>query len=483
MKSTPPLLTCSTRHSVVVCVSAAVLLGQTSVTGEVATAWAQPHGSWSKPETVSQDHFIAGPPRVAVARRGVAIVVWDHGRVTGRIARDSEDNPEAFAPARARWSRADALRAQAGVRQRRTVRASIRRVGRGSFSRPRTISPVGAWGADVGISGGGESVVTWVTTTGTVQAAIPPPRGRFRRLQSIGFNGRSSLAPQLAVGDDGTAVLVWQRMLANDRATIEASVRAPGQVFGPRVVLSQSGLLPQVAVNAHGAALVVWDAYRRESDVHAAARSPGRPFSAPIQIPNSRGANAPADVALGDDGTAIVLVNGTRDRAVVKASTYILGGTFAPAKPVTRRREQAEFGTVEVDARGNAVAAWDVFDSSNRPAGVQATTRQPGGVFAPPRLISSRRAGGPLSLAMNWRGAAVALWNDFSDGSTWLTGACRAPEGGFQTPERLARGTSRGILFATVGIDGRGEATAVWTKPSKTSLAHGIFASSRRVGS
>ena len=111
----------------------------------------------------------------------------------------------------------------------------------------------------------GEAVVMWSDGNGHVYASIRSTSGRFSAPQTLvsGSDGMAVRAEQLAVGRDGTAVVVWAQVArSSPQYRVMASVRRPHGRFGPArmVGTAQSAFRsnPNAAVSSHGTIAVVW---------------------------------------------------------------------------------------------------------------------------------------------------------------------------------------------------------------------------------
>jgi hypothetical protein len=130
----------------------------------------------------------------------------------------------------------------------------------------------------------GEAVVMWSDGGGHVYASIRSAAGRFSAPQTLvtGSDGMAVRAEQLAVGRDGTAVVVWaQAARSSPHYRVMASVRRPHGRFGPaRMVGTAQSVFrsnPNASVNSRGTIAVVWS---RDDAPRIAVAVRGRPFGA-----------------------------------------------------------------------------------------------------------------------------------------------------------------------------------------------------------
>ena len=111
----------------------------------------------------------------------------------------------------------------------------------------------------------GEAVVMWSDGNGHIYASIRSAAGRFSAPQTLvsGPDGTAVRAEQLAVGRDGTAVVVWaQAARRSPHYRVMASVRRPHGRFGPAQMVGGAQSVfrsnPNAAVSSHGTIAVAW---------------------------------------------------------------------------------------------------------------------------------------------------------------------------------------------------------------------------------
>jgi hypothetical protein len=241
-----------------------------------------PGGSFGAPVDLSapgQNAF--GNPQVAVDPSGAVTVVWSRSNGSDEI-----------------------------------VQASTRPPG-GSFGAPVNLSATGQDNDRPQVATGpeGTATVVWRRSDGTntiIQAATRPPGGVFGAPITISTIGQDAQAPQIATASDGTATAVWFGNVGGN-FIIQAATRPPGGAFGAPVELSaigQNAFNPQIAVGPDGTATVVWQRSNgSNSIIQAATRPAGASFGPPVNL-SANGRNAEyAQIASLLDGTAIAVWN------------------------------------------------------------------------------------------------------------------------------------------------------------------------------
>jgi len=257
---------------------------------------------------------------------------------------------------------------------------------------------------------------------------------------------------------------VMRRLLAAATAALTltgagaAHAAAPAPWIGP-VELSATGTVGAVgcgftacpAIGAGDVALTVqgdlvagWT--RRDAagtyHVEAATRPAGGTFSAPRElglaavepIPtdtlNKR--PSPVQVELDDAGAPVIAwLAPVAGKRVVQASLNLAAGTN-----VSSPGQDASDVKLAGNGAGETAAVWTRSNGANDI--VQAAVRAPGGTFgAPQDLSATGKTAHDPAIAIDPRGAVVAVWSD-STGVGRIQAASRAPGGNFAAPVFLS---------------------------------------------
>ncbi len=173
---------------------------------------------------------------------------------------------------------------------------SVTRDPGGEFGAPVQISESGQDAAvpEAGIDGAGNAVATWVRNDGSnqrVRVAVQPVGGGFGPPADVSAPGSDAERPVLGVASDGGATVVW-RADGVGGGTVQASTRSPGGTFGAPVDVSSGKdgpLFHGVAVGDGGSAVVVWSGAEGPDEVVRAAVRPfgSGGFDAPVGISQS----------------------------------------------------------------------------------------------------------------------------------------------------------------------------------------------------
>jgi hypothetical protein len=370
------------------CIAAVLLVVARATPAEAAPAWLQP-------ADLTADNESSQISRVAVSSDGTAVVAWTEYLGGSLVARAARRQPNSgFEPAQTLSDRSKAVDA-----------------------------------LDVGIDDAGNATVVWQETAdagrGRIRAArLPVSRANFESPQYLSHEDVSATQPDLGVGPDGAAAVIW---MENDdvptNQVLEAVVR-PGAA-GPFVdtrPISQTGSAAQdarVAVDAAGGAVATWSGL----------------------VP---------DVLLGTVRKVL-------------ANVRPAGGTFATAGTIISSPgvgEEATAPTVVVDPIGRATALWQT------PNAIEYAERAPGGNWRS-GTVSQEPGGGPsIAAAAAADGTVISAW---STNSGPVEAATRAPGGGFKPEGSVTSPLASPEAFA-LGVGARGDAVVLWVPESQDAV-------------
>jgi hypothetical protein len=350
---------------------------------------ARPAGAdWSAPQTLSFTAYQTGGfPDVAVDDRRTAIAVWPEERGAA-------------------------------------VRAAVRAAG-GAWGAPQTLFAQPAEtapavdGVEVETDGAGNAVAAWDAGS-RVHVATRPAGGAWSAAEALpALAGEAFVAGfDLAVGGDGTAAALSVLRKAGGgigntvAAGVAVSVRPPGGAWTApeRLSVDGSGL---VEVDGRGNVLTL---LADATGVRSLTRPHGAGWSSPEPIAD---ADAVEDVAFDGAGTAIAILGRPRftvdERSGAVARLQRIETIMRPAGGAWGARELVSEGSgsagsfrLDVNAAGDAVAAWERFDGEAG-ARVEAAARPAGGPWGAVKSLSDR--GGRLpDVAIDAAGDGVVAW-------------------------------------------------------------------------
>jgi hypothetical protein len=366
---------------------------------------------------------------LAVDARGDALAVWD------------------------RTERTDPY----GAFQYLTV-ASYRAAGADQWEKPVTLDTSAWFGRPaVAFNGSGNATVVWNHTPETY-APGPWPLSSVRDARTGTWSTPVQIAPgpqygvpQLGVDSAGDAVASWYG---------EAAYRPAGgrwQTPTRPIEATQTDL----AVASDGS--MVLAGVRYDGVVQVATGYRGA-WSGQTVLGTSIWQYVAPAAAVASGGTAVVAWSTQEHGNNIVYSSSRVGGSWQPAVPLSFVDGNAYYPDVGIDDAGDTLGIWDATvdpESSSRPAGSS---------WQRPVVVAPRIASPGLTLAMNPRGEAVAVWitettsgphntvTDFPIGGAYYTTAGR-----WQSAQALgSQGSQYLVPRAQVGIDAAGDGIAVW---------------------
>jgi hypothetical protein len=253
-------------------------------------------------------------------------------------------------------------------------------------------------------------------TNTRVQAIRRSASGALSAVKTLSAAGQDTVDPvAVGVDDNGNAVIAWARYDGGANR-IQAVRWATGGSIGSVQTLSASGsnaLEPAVAVDPDGNAVVVWS--------------------------RSDGANL-------------------RIQAIRRAA----GGNLSSVKNLSTSGRDAHAARVGIDAQGNAIVAWLRSDGSNER--VQVRRRSRGGTLSAVQTLSAAgQSAVTPSLAVDASGRAVVVWAR-PDGANYRIQIRRRAAGGSLSSVKTVSDPGEHAVDPKVGLDAKGNATAVWSR-------------------
>jgi hypothetical protein len=196
-----------------------------------------------------------------------------------------------------------------------TVRYAVLSAGSGEFSSTQTIEKGGS--GELAMAPSGAAAVVW-TPSGVVEAvryAFRPPGGNFGTPRSI-VEPDNPLTPRVAIAPDGSAVAAWTA-LVSPNSFVRWSAAPAGGPFGPPVPMRGApnpAALQDLVGSAQGAALALWLDFTStpaSRKLNASLRPPGGIFGPPVVLPSpAQGADSfSAAAAFDPEGNAAAVWN------------------------------------------------------------------------------------------------------------------------------------------------------------------------------
>ncbi len=296
---------------------------------------------------------------------------------------------------------------------------------------------------------------------------------------SLSGAGQDAWDPQLAAGPDGAVTVVWYRRDGRN-SRVQVATVSPKEYWSPPSDLSlpnEDASDPQVAMGDRGTAVVVW---RRWDGAHyrvqASSRGENGKWSAPINLSKAGEDAWDPKVAMGPHGMAVVAwrrTDGTTHQ--VQTSTRVAYGPWSSPVTLSTVGGDAWDPRVAVGSDSTAIVVWSRSDGSNER--VQATTRAPNGSWSSPVTLSVAGADGlNPQVVVGPDGAATAVWRSWDGGSSRIQTSLRTAKGAWSSPATLST-VSGDVYDPQLAVNSDGMVTAVW---SWWNFSHGQIQTSSR---
>jgi Glycosyl hydrolase family 26 len=328
---------------------------------------------------------------------------------------------------------------------------------------------------DVAVAADGTATVVWSART----------NGRFTvYMRHIGPDGtgpatplsepsQDALAPQVAVAPDGTATVVWIRSDGSSFVVQARRVGPDGTLAAATETLSETGrdaADPQVDVGGDGTATVVWKRFDGSRYLVEERRLTAAGALLPAAASNvlsepGQDAVEPAVAAAPDGGAAVVWSRYDGTHSIVQARRIDPSGSpAATTAGLSAAGQSAVQPQVAVAPGGAATVVWTRFDGSHwviqkqrlavagAPEGVVANLSNPTGNAAEPQL------------AVGGDGKVTVVWDRY-DGSSFVVQARRIDAAGAVAANTLnLSATGRDAGEPQVDVSPNGTATVLWSR-------------------
>jgi len=297
------------------------------------------------------------------------------------------------------------------------------------WSRPHTISTLGASVPNVEIDSSGNAVAIWreFTSEKTKIQAARFTKGKWSKLINLSvFKGQYSIVPQIAVNNNGHAVAVWNEYVKNS-TIIKAATMTDKGVWSKPVILTQ--FTPQ---NLH------------ENFTYESIFDPT------------------LSVALSPSGYAVAAWTIYSDpKNLLEASTLQFGGEWSEPVTIAVKEKRSFSGgcvNVVVDSSNNAAVIWDKFSFvESDENSILVSTLQYGGNWS--EALSFLSGYGP-QVVFDSLGNLIALWNKCTDGDCYMYTSTFSFRGNWSEPTIFSK--SKNARIGQLVFDQEGNALAVW---------------------
>ncbi|HEY3421455.1 MAG TPA: NosD domain-containing protein [Methanomassiliicoccales archaeon] len=265
--------------------------------------------------------------------------------------------------------------------------------------------------------------------------------------------------PQVAVGTDGNAMVVWQQY-DGTYYNIYASSYSSGAWGTVTLIETISGSAdsPQIAMDNNGNAVAVWRQYDGAYySIYANTYAAGAWGTAQLLETATGDAKTP-QVAMDNNGNAVA-VWGQYDGAYY--STYAnryTAGAWGAAKLIETAKGDAQIPQVAMDNNGNAIVVWVQLDNVWRLSIYASKYTNAIGWGTTQLLETSNVDAGSPQVAMDNNGNAIVVWVQAG-----MIYADRYSAGAWGTAQPIKTSTVWGSS-PQVAMDNNGNAVAIWAQ-------------------
>ena len=328
---------------------------------------------------------------------------------------------------------------------------------------------------DVGVAADGTATVVWsARTSGKFTVYMrqigPDASGPVTPLSEP---SQDALAPQVAVAPDGTATVVWIRFDGNN-FVVQARRVGPDGTLDPAVeTLSEAGqdaADPQVDVGADGTATVVWKRFDGSRYLVEERRLTAAGALLPAAASNvlsepGQDAVEPAVAAAPGGGAAVVWSRYDGAHSIVQARRIDPSGSpAATTASLSAGGQSAVQPQVAMAPSGAATVVWTRFDGGHWVIQKQrlSAVGAPEGVVA--NLSNSTGNAAEPQLAVGGDGKVTVVWDRW-DGSSFVVQARRIDAAGTMAANTLNLSASgRDAGEPQVDVAPNGTATVLWSR-------------------
>jgi len=291
--------------------------------------------------------------------------------------------------------------------------------------------------------------------------------------------GDRAVGPDLALNPAGDALVVWDREVGSSCPTEPAALtcshrieltaspsrsgtwRTPVEISRPGI-----GARPRAAINASGSAAILWvhdigrDRVVQASYVNGSSPWPSWPEPNDVSEPSLEVRDH--HIALDASGNALAVwaERATTNFVVRGAIRNAASGAWSAAAKLSATGGNTSGGpSVALRTDGHAVVAWIEDNSVVRVTQGDAAT----GVWESPVSIPAPTAHGGPEIATNAMGDIALVWARGSTGSLRsVQSVFRSRDGSWTQPVEVGIVRSEAIDELQIGIDGGGDAVAMW---------------------
>ncbi|KXJ48449.1 hypothetical protein SAMN04487868_10130 [Marinobacter salarius] len=354
-------------------------------------------------------------------------------------------------------------------------------------------SPGGGWSAavvigdengdarapQIAIDDDGNAIVVWTQQSTYYNAWIRrySPDSGWSSEGLIEFNGGDASDPQIAMNNAGNAIIVWVQNEAPPTSpnplNLWANTYTPGVGSGTaELVEADAGSAqdPQVAFDSAGNAIAVWEQYNGSTwyDIRASVWAPGSGWAMPEDIETIDDGNSfdPQIVIDGDNNATVVWTSSDGTRFNIWANNWSQAAGWGSEELIeTDNAGDAFDPQIAVDSMGNVIAVWRQRLSVGTGYSTVANTYSPNDGWSSAALIEdpSNGSAGNQQIAFDNEGNAIAVWRN---SNIWAN--TWSPISGWDAATLIENDNAGIAVEPQIAFDGASNAIAVWAESDGT---------------
>jgi hypothetical protein len=293
----------------------------------------------------------------------------------------------------------------------------------------------------VAVNALGDAVVVWKQFNGSnwvIEARARAASGALSAVQPLSDPGQNADMPQVAIDPTGKALVVWKRFNGTNQV-MQLRQRSPGGALGAVRQISAIGentTTPLVTMANDGSALLLWDRVEpgKLYSIESRSRAANGALGSITMLAGSFGSPSNASVRMLGDGRALVFWREGSGHMAFR--TRSAAGTFGSTEMIATAMGESPRLALAPDF--SSVFTWRQQEfSGNTP--LRAVSRSPTGVLTDNGTLSTigRRVEVDYALTIDAQRTAVAFWYETNDTGNGVLRATSRPAGGSFGPSKV----------------------------------------------
>jgi hypothetical protein len=357
------------------------------------------------------------------------------------------------------------------------------------------ISPDGQYasGPQVAMDDNGNAIIVWSQSNGTNDQIFKSEyrSGTWTHPTSLTDNispdGQDARSPQVAMDNNGNVIVVWQQSDGTKLQIFKSEYRGGVWTHPASLAVNispdgQSATGPYVAMDNNGNAIIVWQQNDGAKDQIYKSEYRGSAWTHPISLadnisPDGQHAVGPRVAMDDNENVIIVWYQSDGTRIHIFKSEYRGGAWSSPISITNNTSEDACGPQPSMDNNGNAIIIWQQYDLAHQEI---SKSEYRGGVWTNPAYLAELT--GYFSVAMGDNEDAIIAWCQ-SDGTDDQIFKSEYRGGAWTNPVGLTDNISPDGFNASevqTDMDNDGSVIIVWSQSNGTN--NQIFKSEYRSG-